>query len=58
MNAPLTREQQINLMRGAAQRLCDRMRVWMSNPQISEALSTPVSDGDDVYETHRTRKSV
>jgi hypothetical protein len=41
MNAPLTREQQIELMRDAPRRLHERMRAWLRDKTFREVVSEP-----------------
>jgi hypothetical protein len=47
MNALLTREQQIELMRTAQERIENRVRSWISQPQINEAMRLTQNDLQD-----------
>ena len=49
--APLTRDQQIELMKSADKRIESRVRAWIKQPQIREALRARQSDrkDDDAY---------
>jgi hypothetical protein len=52
MNAPLSREQQIELMRDADKRMKARAKVWLRDPAIQRALRQP-APGQEASTYHR-----
>ncbi len=58
MNAPLSREQQIELMRDADKRMKARGEVWLRDRAIQRALRQPAPGQEDsVYHRRPTLKA-
>ncbi|WP_156457817.1 hypothetical protein [Sphingomonas sp. Leaf412] len=57
MNAPLTRDQQIAMMKTARERHLSRFAGWMGNRTIRDAVGRPApgQDAEVVYD-HETRR--
>lgn len=51
MNAPLTRDEQIELMVDAEARHNERMRTWIGNAQVRQVLARPAK-GQEPTQTY------
>lgn len=58
MNAPLNRDQQIELMKHAQDRHRARFAAWIGNRTIQETLSRPAPGQDDQVEYERSSRRI
>lgn len=57
MNAPLTRDQQIELMKASAERHTQRFAAWVANGTVRETLSRPAPGQTKAADyTHQRRR--
>ncbi len=58
MNAPLNRDQQIELMKNARERHSARFAVWIGNRTIQETMSRPAPGQNDQVEYKRSSRRI